>query len=144
MTGDPASAGWLPSDAGPFSQEFGPVWQRTAPDGLSYGLLIEARHGNHMAVAYGGVVMALAEHAMAALAMQALGCRALRALQFDLQFLSPGAQGEMLIASGAVLRRSATLAFLRGEVRVGDRLVAAASGIWKTVRADTVQTETGP
>jgi len=128
---DPAADGWQRSEAGPFIATIGPMWRKGQQEGTLHGLLVDKRHGNHRTVAHGGVIMTLTEHALSVLAAEILGQGDAATLQLDVQFLSAGEQGDFLIASGTLLRRSSTLVFLRGEVRAGERLVAAANGIWK-------------
>ena len=46
------------------------------------------------------------------------------------KFLAPARPGERLVAEGRVVRRGKHVAHLAGEIKVGDRLIATATGTW--------------
>lgn len=131
MSFDPRQYGWVVADTNPFVHSVGQVWTRGVGAEMQHGLVVDASHGNHRAIAHGGVIMTLTECALSALASTLLG-RPAKLLQLDVQFLSAGEQGEFLTVSGTTLRRSSSLVFLRGEVQADQKIVAAASGVWKT------------
>ncbi len=55
-------------------------------------------------------------------------------IQFEMQFLSSARIGEFIELRPEVVRRTASLVFLRGVLTADVRSVAAASGIRKRVR----------
>lgn len=55
-------------------------------------------------------------------------------IQLDVQFLSPVMAGDFVVATGCVTRDTRSITFVRGEARVGTKLVATATGVWKKLR----------
>jgi acyl-coenzyme A thioesterase PaaI-like protein len=54
-------------------------------------------------------------------------------VQLDMQFLDAVQIGEFVECLAKVVRRTRSLVFMSGELVVGDRVVATATGVWKTL-----------
>jgi acyl-coenzyme A thioesterase PaaI-like protein len=54
-------------------------------------------------------------------------------VQLDVHFIDAVQIGEFVEAKCTVVRRTRALVFMRGELVVGDRIVATAKGVWKTL-----------
>lgn len=129
---DPAGEGWTRRPDDGFVELVGPLWSRPDEEGpVRYGFLAERRHLNRGGVVHGGMVMTFADQALGLAAWAANGDRPQVTVQLDTQFISSVQQGEFVEARCRVLRQTASLLFMRGELAVGDRLVATASGVWK-------------
>ncbi|HZY21335.1 MAG TPA: hypothetical protein VFE80_02925, partial [Beijerinckiaceae bacterium] len=64
-------------------------------------------------------------------AWKAAGDKPVATIQFDMQFVSAGELGEFIEIAPEVVRRTASLVFMRGTLVSGERVVATCSGIWK-------------
>ena len=65
------------------------------------------------------------------------GADALATVQMDTYFVDAARIGELMISRPKALRTTRSLIFMSTEVRVGDRVVATAHGVFKTVRDST-------
>ena len=54
-------------------------------------------------------------------------------MQLDVHFVDAVKIGEFVEARCQVVRRTRSLVFMNGELVVGDRIVATAKGVWKTL-----------
>lgn len=134
---DPASEGWARREDSGFVALVGPLWTRRDGEGDSYGFLAEERHLNRGGVVHGGMLMTFADQSLGMAAWAANGDRPQVTVQLETQFISSVRDGEFVEARCRVLRQTNSLLFMRGDLTVGDRLVAACSGVWKMmVRRD--------
>ena len=67
-------------------------------------------------------------------------------MQLNTHFMAAARPGEFLEARGEILRLANSVAFVRGTLTVGDRLIAAADGVWKVlaVKPGAAKAETDP
>ncbi len=54
-------------------------------------------------------------------------------MQLDVHFIDAVQVGEFVEAKCQVVRRTRALVFMSGDLMVGDRVVATAKGMWKTL-----------
>ncbi len=85
-------------------------------------LTLDGRHAGTPPVAHGGLILSLAEAALAS-----LGAGAVISLQA--QLVAAARRGETLAARATLVRTTRTLAFAAVEVCVDDRLIARASAV---------------
>ena len=76
---------------------------------------------------------ALGDRAIAALlfvfAIPHLGDGGAVTLQLDSQFLAPGREGDIIVASGEITRAGKTMIFGRGQITCGERILMTFSGV---------------
>ena len=99
-----------------------------------FAMLADERHTNVHGIVHGGMLMTFADTGMGITVWEALGRKPCVTIQFNIQFLDAAQPGEFLELDVQVLRQSSTVVFVRGLVRSGERQVAAADGVWKTIR----------
>ena len=80
-----------------------------------------------------GLLMTLIDHALSAIAWEDADRRPCVTIQIDVRFLNAVRPPALVEARGRVLRRTATLSFTEGELRVGADVVVTASAILKIV-----------
>ncbi len=128
---DVAGPGWvLLEDAG-YTGVVGPFWRRELEQGVALALRVRRDHLNHNGTAHGGVLLAMADQTLGLSALHVSGGLKQATIQLDFQFLAPAIEGETIVASGEVTRQTRSVVFTRGELRVGDRTVGVATGLWK-------------
>jgi acyl-coenzyme A thioesterase PaaI-like protein len=94
---------------------------------------VENKHLNGMRNVHGGCFMAFADYclfAMAAPVLQGPGVT----VSFACEFLDAAREGELVEASGEIMRAGGSLIFLRGVLRSGERLLFTFSATIKRVK----------
>jgi acyl-coenzyme A thioesterase PaaI-like protein len=130
---DPAAAGWqLDKDEG-FIGLIGPVWSRPNGDSVLYAFMAEPKHHNRRGVVQGGMLMTFADRSLGRTSWYANDRQPQATVQLDVHFIDAVQIGEFVEAKCRVVRRTRSLVFMAGELVVGDRVVATANGVWKTL-----------
>jgi acyl-coenzyme A thioesterase PaaI-like protein len=109
-------------------------WSRRIDGAWCYGLATTSLHANPQGAVHGGVMMTLADHALSMLAWDAAERAPCTTIQLNTHFLDAVEPGAFIWVAGEVARRTRALVFMRGIIRVGERDVAAADGIWRILR----------
>src|SRR5262249_18922327 len=132
-TCDPAAAGWERSTDVGFLGLVGPIWQRGTGGGERYAFMAQNKHHNRRGVVQGGMLMTFADRAMGRTCWYANDQRAQATVQLDGHFIDAVRIGEFVAANGTVVRKTRPLVFMSAELKVGERVVATANGVWKTL-----------
>jgi acyl-coenzyme A thioesterase PaaI-like protein len=125
------AAGWRPVKDDGFIGLVGPIYPRKRDGRWEYAFQAEAKHANLRNVVQGGMLMTFADRALGRAAWGAAGDKPVATIQFDMQFVTAGNLGELIEVRPEVVRKTASLVFMRGDVTAGARVVATATGIWK-------------
>jgi uncharacterized protein (TIGR00369 family) len=121
-------AGWRQRALGGFADRMGPLWTRKEDEGWAYGILACADHLNPARYVHGGVLCALFDHMISAVAWEAAGRQPCVTVQLNTQFLAAGREGQFLEARGRVTRLASTLVFAEGVIAAdGSELLRGAS-----------------
>ena len=133
---DPAAAGWEPYHDEGFIELVGPFWSRPwGEDSYRYAFMAEPKHHNRRGVVQGGMLMTFADRSMGMSCWYANGRVPQATVQLDVHFIDAVQIGEFVEAKCEVVRRTRSLIFMQGELVVGERTVATAKGIWKSLGA---------
>ena len=130
---DPAGAGWEPYHDEGFIGLVGPFWTRQEGDTHLYAFKAEKKHHNRRGVVQGGMIMTFADRSLGMTAWYANNKQPQATVHLDVHFVDAVQIGEFVEAKCRVVRRTRSLIFMSGEIAVGDRLVATANGVWKTL-----------
>ena len=132
---DPAKAGWerYGAEDDGFIGLIGPWWMRTKGDSYDYAFLAEPKHHNRRGVVQGGMLMTFADRSMGMTCWYANERQPQATVQLDVHFIDAVQIGEFVECKCHVVRRTRSLVFMSGELVVGDRVVATANGVWKTL-----------
>lgn len=131
-----AYAEWQVRSTPGFIAHAGPLWARRERDGWAYGFAISTQHLNPAGVVHGGALLTLVDHAMSTVAWEAAGRLPCVTLQLDSHFAAPVLAGQFVEARAQVARRTGSLVFMRGELRVGDNLVLGAQALMKPLKGN--------
>ncbi|HLH90265.1 MAG TPA: PaaI family thioesterase [Xanthobacteraceae bacterium] len=130
---DPAAAGWEPYRDDGFIGLVGPLWSRPHGDSFRYAFQAEPKHHNRRGVVQGGMLMTFADRSMGMTCWHANGRQPQATMQLDMHFIDAVQIGDFVEAHCRVVRRTRSVVFMSGELMVGDRVVATANGVWKTL-----------
>jgi uncharacterized protein (TIGR00369 family) len=131
---DPSLSGWKTRPLEGLFDSVGPLWARKEEDVWAYGIVADKRHTNSKGVVHGGMLAALADHALSAIAWQAVDRRPCVTIQLGMQFIAAVQPGRLVEARGRVVRRTSSLVFMEGSLSVDGAEVATASAVLKIVK----------
>ena len=118
----------------PFEMHAGPFFARLTEDSKYHFIMqAEERHCNRQGILHGGTMMTMIDLALAATAKEVLEDRYVT-ITLNSEFVAAGNKGEIIEATGELIRRTRSLAFVRGQVHVRDRVLLTASGVFKKLR----------
>ena len=129
---DPAAEGWQPPSDHGFVEHVGPIWTKPHEGALAHGFVAEQKHANLLNVVQGGMLMTFADRSLGMTAWYANGEKP-QATVHDVHFIDAVQIGEFVEAKCRVVRRTRSLIFMAAELVVGERVVATANGVWKTL-----------
>ncbi|MGH6955698.1 MAG: PaaI family thioesterase, partial [Caulobacteraceae bacterium] len=115
---------------GAFSTHNGPYFHNADGDQAFYAL---KRHCNSIGIIHGGMLSAFLDGVLAGAAGRATRTVAVT-VHLSIDFLEMGRAGEWVIGEGRLSRHAGDLAFVEGRARVGERVLARATGVFKVMR----------
>lgn len=129
--GEGEFAGWqtynLPQT---FDHTAGPFYFRPDPDGrMRCAFRAEQRHMNAGHRMHGGCLMTLADMALFQIAHMEMEGQHGVTVQLDSTFIDGAVAGDLVEATGEVLRAGGSLIFVRGQITTGSRLLMTFSGV---------------
>ena len=134
QTPPPPLAGYTIYDpVDPFENEAGPFYWRLLDDGSHHFVLrTEAHHANSHEVIHGGLMMTMADLTMAATAKEKPD-DAYVTVAFNSEFVAAGYAGDLVEARGELVRRTGSMAFVRGHISVGETILFVCSAVMKRI-----------
>lgn len=127
----PPPPGWLPaSNRGPFTTHNGPLYKFDDGDVWKRGFRALHRHCNSFGLVHGGWFMAFADGLLGEAVGRAAASPFLT-IRMTSDFLSSARAGDWIEGTARCTRVTRTMGFAEGEMRVGDRVVFTASGVFK-------------
>lgn len=126
---------WREHKLGGLMDAVGPLLSKKIDGSWQYGLMAGERHLNAAGLVHGGAITTLLDQALSALAWRHAGKTPCVTVQLNSSFLDGARRGELLIATGNVVRATRSMIFMVGEVRVEEYIIATCQGIFKIVRA---------
>jgi len=125
---DPAAQGWDRVEGHNFGELIGPIWRRG--DAL-FGFLAADKHRNHIGVVHGGMLTSFADQATGMTGRRSTGDKPHATIEINMQFIGAVQVGDFVEAHCDVVRITRSVLFIESKLKVGPRIVASASGIWK-------------
>ena len=122
--------GWTELRGDGFTDQTGPMWTKLIDGARAAAFTVERHHGNRLGNSHGGMLMTLADNCMGFAAFEAASAPCATA-QLQMQYISAAKMGDFVVCQSEILRRARDLIFIRAMLRVDDRIVASADGIWK-------------
>lgn len=130
-----APEGWSRFEDEGFIDLVGPLYERRAEGHpRAFGFHAQQKHANLIGLVHGGMLMTLADRALGVASWDAADGRPCVTVQFDMQFVSAAKMGEFVELQPEIVRLTSSLVFMRGDLMVDNRIVAAATGVWKILK----------
>ena len=117
----------------PFENRAGPFWYAQA-DGAppKFAVQVTEQHCNSHGIVHGGLMMTMIDLALVAVSKVAATDR-LVTVSLNAEFVASANVGDLIEASGTLTRRTRSLAFARGQVTCGERVLLTASAVLKPI-----------
>ncbi len=130
--------GWIKRESDGFNAAVGPFWEKIEGQTITLGIFVEQRHTNmHIGTIHGGVVMTLSDLGLGSAIRPVHGdlCYSCVTASLNVQFLSVARVGDFVTVHPEILRTSKQMLFIRGLLKLGDKIIASAEGIWKVMES---------
>ena len=123
----------------PLENHVGPFFWKELEDGIQHFVLkSEARHCNRHEIVHGGLMMTMIDLAMVVAAKETWD-EQLVTVSLNSEFVDAGRAGDLIEANGELVRRTGSMAFVRGRVYVGERTLLSSSAVLKRLRVKTTE-----
>ena len=129
-------AGWQTYDLhGTFDQVVGPFYFKLDADRrMRCAFRAEPKHMNTGGRMHGGCLMTFADIALFQTAYQEMEGQSGVTVQLDSTFIDGAHVGELVEATGEVVRAGGSLIFVRGQITTGERMLMTFSGVIRKFR----------
>ena len=123
----------------PLENHVGPFFWRELEDGIQHFVLkAEAHHCNRHEIVHGGLMMTMIDLAMVVAAKKTWD-EQLVTVSLNSEFVDAGRAGDLIEANGELVRRTGSMAFVRGRVYAGERTLLSSSAVLKRMRVKTTE-----
>ena len=124
-------AGWRRFDTtDTFDALIGPFYFRQDENGATRGAFrAQQKHMNMGGRMHGGCLMTFADIALFQIAYQEMEGSKGVTVQLDSTFIDGGYVGDLIEATGEVVRAGKSLIFVRGQIQAGERVLMTWSGV---------------
>lgn len=128
-------AGWRNWGADAFEDANGPFVYREEPDGsILCAFRAEPKHMNGGGFMHGGCMMTFADYAMFCISTKELESGAAVTVSLNSEFIAPAKVGDLVTATGEIVKAGGSLIFLRGTVRAQGAPILTFSGVIKRIK----------
>ena len=117
----------------PFEDHVGPLGYKVIDGTITFAFLADARHRNTAGTVHGGMLMTFADFALCLTATWDQPGEKCVTVSCNSEFVAPGRPGDVIEASGEVVRRTRSLTFVRGQVYADERILLNYSAIVKRI-----------
>ena len=131
---NPIADGWKEMKDGAMPGGLGAAYAKRVDGAWCYGFLTRDDQINPAGAIHGGILMAFADHVLGLYVWEAANRSPNVTIQLNTHFLGAVSPGDFLELRGEVTRATGSLVFVRGLIRVGEKDVIAADGIWRVFR----------
>ena len=117
---------------GGFHQLIGPFYVEGDGSNFCYGFYVDERHTNPADVVHGGLLMTLMDMVLTTTVIQATELKNhVSTITMNCDFLAPVLANRWVDGKGEIVRRTKSLAFVRGRLQVAGTDAVTATGVWR-------------
>lgn len=130
-------AGWRTwSGLDPFEDQSGPFYFQEDESGrVTTAFRAEKKHMNGGGFMHGGCMMTFADFSLFAIAWKELADSRAVTVSLNGEFVGPARPGDLVSATGEVVRAGGSLLFIRGLIATGSSPMLNFSGVIKKIRS---------
>jgi acyl-coenzyme A thioesterase PaaI-like protein len=121
--------GWVIDNRSSFMTHIGPILRRGSEN--VFGFIAEEKHNNVGGVTHGGVLVSMLDSAMGRTVGAAVGGKLVVTIQLNTHFIASLRVGDFSICESEIIKVGGSMVFVRGTMRVDDRVIATGDGVWK-------------
>jgi uncharacterized protein (TIGR00369 family) len=124
---------WVGGD--PYEDLSGPFYWREDADGsVRCAFRAEKKHMNGGGFMHGGCMLTFADYALFVIGRAALGDGYAVTVSLNGDFVGPANEGDLVEATGEIIRAGGSLVFIRGLIATGESPMMTFSGVVKKVK----------
>jgi uncharacterized protein (TIGR00369 family) len=128
-------AGWYYWPGDRYEVHSGPFYFRRDEDGRTRcAFRVEAKHLNGGGTTHGGCLLTFADYSLFAIGREALAGSRGVTISLNSEFVGPAVEGDLVEATGEVIRAGGSLIFLRGTLTANGKPALNFSGVIKKIR----------
>ena len=131
--------GWVKLPVGAFSRAIGPSWALERDGKVMVGVLFDDLTANeNIGIVHGGAMLTFADIAMGYITSHSIGKDHCATVQMQYQFAGAVQCGEFCTCEAELVRKTSQLVFVRGLMKVGERIVGSVDAVFKVLHQDQV------
>jgi uncharacterized protein (TIGR00369 family) len=113
----------------------GPMYSATGMTAGSarFGFLAAKHHANPFGIVHGGMLVTVVDTMMGSTVFHSLAGQTCATTSLTTDFLAAAKVGDWIEGEASLTRMTQSIAFVRGELRVGDRRILTATGTWAII-----------
>ena len=112
----------------------GLLFKTISENEYEFKTIIKENHLNAAGITHGGFIAAFVDAGSGTAAHKAADGRPSVTISLELKFISVVKLGQELIGNTKIQKKTKSMVFLTCELKVEDKIVATASGIWKILK----------
>lgn len=118
----------------PAEDNIGPFYYAKSAEGFEYAFEADQKHCNEHGIVHGGVLMAFADYCLCSQATDNYAQESCITVSFNSEFIAAAAIHSLVECTVEVIRKSGSMVFLVGKVRVAQEVVLTFSSVVKRIR----------
>lgn len=112
----------------------GLLFKTISENEYQFKTVIKEIHLNAAGITHGGFISAIIDAGAGTAAHKAAGQNPCVTISLELKFISPVKLNQELIGTTKIQKKTKSMVFLTCELKVSDKIVATASGVWKILK----------
>jgi uncharacterized protein (TIGR00369 family) len=120
----------------PAEDHIGPFYYKEIDDRLQFAFVAETKHCNAFDMIHGGVLMTFADFCLCMEATDHYKEESCVTVSFNCEFVAAGKKGDLVESTAELVRKTRTLAFVRGSVFAGDQTLLSYSAVVKLLKKE--------
>jgi acyl-coenzyme A thioesterase PaaI-like protein len=118
-------------DQDPAEDHIGPFYYRRVGADYEFAFLAGPQHANANNTLHGGVLMTFADYSLCMVATDGYKNESCVTVSFSSEFVAAAQVGQVVTCIAHVVRKTGSMVFMRGDIRVGEQILLNFSSVVK-------------